>query len=101
MSFQRNFTKSSIFAVKLSYSVVLWLNFSKISLKFCKIHLQGYFWPGIFQNFRKIYQKFHDFRQLGSVFSENLLKIAPSFTFKYHNMGESKVLLCIYVSFQG
>ena len=42
------FAKSSIFAVKLLFSVVLWLEFSKISLKFHKFYCQGYFWPGIF-----------------------------------------------------
>ena len=56
MSFQWNFTKSSIFAVKLFFSVVSWLEFSKILLKFHKFYHQGCIWPGIFQNFRKIHQ---------------------------------------------
>ena len=55
-AFQWNFAKSSIFALKLLFSVVLWLEFSKILLKFNKFYHQGYIWPGIFWNLGKIHQ---------------------------------------------
>ena len=50
-AFQWNFAKSSIFVVKLLFSVVSWLAFSEISLKFHKFYRQGSIWPGIFRNF--------------------------------------------------
>ena len=53
MSFQRNFAKSSICSVKLLNTVVPWLEFSEILLKFHKIHCLGYNWFGFFQNFGK------------------------------------------------
>ena len=93
-AFQQNFTKSSIFVVKLLFSIVSWMELSEILLKFHKFYWQGYIWPAIFWNFRKIHQTLQILCNLEGFPAKVLLS-------KHHIMGKIKVLLCIYVSFQG
>ena len=69
--------------------------------KFHKIYHQGYIWPGFSQNFGKIHQFSQGFMLLGKVSSEILLKSLQVLLAKYHITGKIKVLLGIYVSFQG
>ena len=106
MSFQQNFTKSSIFAVKLVFSVVLWLEFSEISLKIPQISLSRLHLAlcisEIFPKNTLKYTKIAQFYVTWNGSQQNFAKITPSFTIKIpHYASKAKVLLHIYVSFQG
>ena len=80
MSFGEISQKAQVLTVKLLFSVVSWLEFCKISLKFQKILCLGCILAWLFLKFWKKTSNFTSFMQLEEVSGKISLKPYPSFT---------------------